>query len=69
MQPNFCQRCRRPTNITTMSMFNTDMCCPECTEEERAHPDFQKARDAELEALQSGDYNFPGIGLPADLQP
>lgn len=51
-----------------MSMFNTDMCCPKCIEIERQHSDFQKARDAELDALLKGNYNFPGIGLPKDLQ-
>jgi hypothetical protein len=51
-----------------MSMFNTDMCCLKCIEIERQHPDFQKARDTELDALLKGNYNFPGIGLPKDLQ-
>ena len=64
-----CGRCLKPTNVQTMSMFNTDMCCPECIETERAHPEFQKARDEELKQLQAGNYNYPGIGLPADLQP
>lgn len=51
-----------------MSIFNTDMCCLECIEIERAHPDFQKARDVELDELLKGNYNFPGIGLPEDLE-
>jgi hypothetical protein len=45
------------------------MCCPVCIETERAHPKFKEARDTELNELQSGNYNFPGIGLPHDLQP
>ena len=64
-----CQRCRRGTNTTQMSMFNAQICCSKCIELERAHPDFPKAREAEQDAIQKGDYNFSGIGLPDDLQP
>jgi len=64
----FCQRCKRGTNITQMSMFNTQICCSKCIEEERAHPDFPKAREAEQEAVKNGDCNYPGMGLPNDLQ-
>jgi len=48
-------------------MFNTQICCTKCIELERAHPDFPKAREAELNAFKEGDYNYPGIGLPDDL--
>jgi hypothetical protein len=51
-----------------MSLFNTDMCCVDCIETERAHPDFPRARDEELKQLQAGNYNFPGVGLPPDLR-
>jgi len=40
-----------------------------CIEIEKAHPDYQQARDVELEQLRQKNYNFPGIGLPADLKP
>jgi len=66
---NICKRCGEDGSYLTMSMFNTDMCCPKCIETEKAHPDYQKARDVELEQLQQKNYNFPGIGLPADLKP
>ena len=66
---NKCQRCGKEGDAVTMSMFNTDWCCPGCIEIEKAHPDYQKARDVELEQLQQKNYNFPGIGLPADLKP
>ena len=46
-----------------MSRFNTDTLCPECEQEERQHPDYQKAV-AELDAVRHGDLNFPGIGWP-----
>lgn len=51
-----------------MSYFNTDEICLECADRERAHPQFQQARDAELEACKNGDYNYRGIGLPVDLR-
>lgn len=66
---NFCDRCRRGTNITTMSMFNTQMCCITCLSNERLHPRFPDARKAELAAVQQGNLNFHGIGLPEDLEP
>lgn len=62
-----CDRCGKPTRQWKMSLFNTDKLCPDCLAAEQAHPDYQKARDAEHAALLAGDYNFPGIGKPADL--
>ncbi|NLK84248.1 MAG: hypothetical protein GX280_09275 [Lentisphaerae bacterium] len=38
--------------------------CFDCLEEERQHPDYQKAVDAELAALRSGNRNFAGLGWP-----
>ena len=66
---NICDRCREDASCRSMSMFNTDMCCYKCLNIEKAHPDYKKARDVELEQLQQKNYNFPGIGLPADLKP
>ena len=47
-----------------MSRFDTSCLCLECEREERQHPDYQKAADAELAAVHRGDMNFPGIGWP-----
>ena len=47
-----------------MSRFNTQALCHICLEEERQHPDYQKAVDAELAALRSGNRTFEGIGWP-----
>jgi len=47
-----------------MSRFNTDILCPACIAEEKKHPVYALAAQKELEAVQSGDYNFPGIGWP-----
>ena len=62
-----CQRCGRETSVTTMSTFNTEMCCMFCIDNEQKHPSFEHAREQEFLATQRGDYNFPGIGLPQDI--
>ena len=48
----------------TVSRFSMDVICMDCEREERQHPDYQKAADAELAAVRRGDMNFPGIGWP-----
>lgn len=63
-----CDRCRRPTSVSTGSYFNTEQICLECDEAERAHPSYEEALRVELAAVRSGDFNFPGIGLPDDLR-
>jgi hypothetical protein len=62
----FCERCHQSLEGRgyMMSRFNTQALCLDCIEEERQHPDYQKAVDAELAALRSGDRNFKGIGYP-----
>jgi hypothetical protein len=37
-------------------------------QKERDHPKFDEAHDAEEAAVNNGDWSFPGIGLPKDLQ-
>ena len=51
-----------------MSYFNTQMICETCETKEIAHPKYKEAREAENKAVRYGDYNFAGIGLPADLE-
>lgn len=63
-----CDRCGKQTGFSTGSYFNTDQICMECDEAERNHPDFEKARDAELKEVQRGNFGYRGIGLPADLR-
>ena len=61
----FCDRCRASlAEGFTMSRFNTQALCHKCLAEERQHPDYQKAVDAELAAIRSGNRNFEGIGWP-----
>lgn len=59
-----CDRCKGSLDGgRTMSMFNEDCICMECQRKETEHPDYAKARDAEHEAVKSGNRNFKGIGL------
>jgi len=66
--PQNCERCKKETTHTIMSLFNQEMCCKECIEKERAHPKFKEATSQQLEEMQKGNYNFSGIGLPDDLK-
>ena len=59
-----CDRCHQPTATTIMSMFNTDILCPDCKKAEEKQPLYKLARQREREALLCGDRNFPGIGWP-----
>ena len=60
-----CDRCGAPLNGGfSKSRFNTDTLCMKCLEEERHHPDYRLAADAELAAVRSGNRNFEGIGWP-----
>lgn len=62
-----CERCHKEVRAYTTSMFNTEMICIPCKEKEKEHPLYEKAREAEYNAVKSGNYNFPGIGKPFDL--
>lgn len=64
-----CERCQRETLASTCSIFNTEQICMACSAAERAHPEYEQAARFEAEAVRKGDYNYPGIGLPADLRP
>lgn len=65
--PKHCDRCGARMRVSIMSKFNTDIICLDCQEKERSHPDYERACRIEREAVRDGDYNFPGIGKPADL--
>lgn len=65
---NICHRCGKLTRGTICSFFNTEQICFDCSFTEMAHPNFTLARDAEIEAVRSGNFNFKGIGLPEDLK-
>lgn len=61
-----CARCGEPTRVSTGSYFTSDVVCLDCRALEELHPAHEAAKLRELEAVKSGDYNFVGIGLPAD---
>jgi hypothetical protein len=63
-----CDRCGQKTTFCTGSYFNTELICADCDRREQEHPLFEEAREVEREAVRGGDFNFPGIGLPAELQ-
>jgi len=50
-----------------MSIFNVQMICPRCEKREKAHPQYASAKETEMQEVRKGNYNFPGVGLPADL--
>ena len=57
-----CDRCRKKTDVTIMSMFNTEILCLDCKEAEQQDPCYETARCVEGEAVLRGDFNFAGIG-------
>ena len=61
-----CHRCDKKTNTHTMSWFNTDLICMDCSNKEKSHPKYQEAKDKELEQVKKGNYNFEGIGFDAE---
>lgn len=67
MCENKCKRCGTKDCILIMSMFNNDMICTDCKEKEKKHHDYEKAEQADIEAIKIGNYNFKGIGKPSDL--
>ena len=62
-----CDRCYKPARMHSVSYFNTEDCCIDCLTKEKQHPDYERARSAELDAVRQGNMNYPGIGKPADL--
>jgi hypothetical protein len=63
-----CQRCNSDNKITTGSMFNTQMICLKCKEQEIKHDMYEFARKVESDQVKGGNYNYEGIGLPNDLK-
>jgi len=63
-----CDRCDKKTHIQRKSMFNNDNICQDCQILEIEHPQFEKAREAVMDSISRGDYEFSGIGLPENLK-
>ncbi len=61
MRRDVCDRCKGPTdNTTTLSMFNEDVICMRCKDEEKKDPEYEAAERADYEASKAGIKNFKG---------
>jgi hypothetical protein len=61
MNKSICDRCGEPTNgVTTMSMFNEDVICMTCKQDEKNDPEYQAAAEAEHEEIRKGKNNYKG---------
>jgi len=57
-----CQCCGVKTSMYSMSWFDERLICTDCSERETEHPRYDEAKEAELNAVRSGNFNFKGIG-------
>ena len=57
-----CERCGKYMKVHTVSMFNLQKICMECKEEEKKHPRYKEAVEAERAEIKKGNFNFKGIG-------
>jgi|688.fasta_scaffold161065_3 hypothetical protein len=63
-----CDRCGQSTSgTTTMSIFNEDVICMTCKNEEKNDPEYDAAVKAEYEETMKGNTNF--IGSMPDYTP
>lgn len=59
-----CDRCGADlSGGRIMSMYNTQVLCMACKEQENQREDYHDAVKADVEAIKRGERNFPGIGL------
>ena len=56
-----CKRCKKETKVHTMSWFNKDIICPDCSREEKRHPLYNMAKEREQEEVRKGNYDYPGL--------
>lgn len=60
-----CTRCDAPhPAVVTMSWFNLDVICMDCSNQEAGHPDFAHAKAVENEQVRKGNLNYEGVGWP-----
>ena len=62
--PDDCPRCGSPMETFTGSWFTADDICLDCSQKEKAHPDYRYARRVVIAAEQEGEMNHPGVGWP-----
>jgi hypothetical protein len=64
-----CDRCGSDKSQAYIcSYFTVEMICFDCKRDEHGCPNYQKAYDAETEAVRNRNFNFPGIGLSPEDQ-
>ena len=57
-----CERCHKPlTAGRTMSMFNTQCICIQCSIHEKLDADYKKAVKADHDEIKKGNYNYKGL--------
>jgi len=61
MNKSICDRCGESTDgVTTMSMFNEDVICMTCKQNEKNDPEYGAAAATENEEVQKGNTNYKG---------
>lgn len=61
MNTSICDRCGGDTNgTTTMSIFNLQIVCMKCKENEKKDPEYKAASLEEIKAVRRSDYNYKG---------
>ena len=69
LSQRYCDRCGgNLKGIRRMSRFNEDCLCLTCQSTEQEHSEYAKAVAAEVAAIKNGEINYPGIGLPKDME-
>ena len=59
-----CKRCWKETPFLSMSFLNTQMCCVDCLDKEKDHPQYKEAKEEELRQVKAGNYNYnPNIAV------
>lgn len=53
-----CDRCEKQSTESRCSWYNEQMICSDCSKKEKNRADYQACREAELEAVKRGDFNF-----------
>ena len=65
-----CDRCKKENaKLLFLSAFNEENICISCKEKEEKHTLYKDALRAARKALEEGNFDFKGIGLPKDLKP
>ena len=63
MKGNVCERCNEKSNTFICSIFNVQMICMSCKEQETKHPRYNDAVKKEYEELLKGNYNYEGLAV------